>query len=279
MIRVIVLISCLFLPASRSPAHASTFTTIDVPGASQTYLEAINSSGQIVGAYVSGNTHGFLLSGGVFTTIDFPGANVTSCQGINDSGDIVGVYILPGGHVAHGFLLQGQSFTTLDFPTALTTMALGINNAGDIVGRYSTRTNIHGFTYQAGTFTDVTISGADITELRGINNLGDVIGTFAGKADGGISHGVLISHGTQHVLNGPGSGETYTNGINDRDRIVGFEFVQTGTAGFLYIGAHYRLIANPASQYVQALGINNSLAIVGEFTDASNISHGFLRTP
>ena len=64
------------------------FTTIDVPGSSQTEASGINNSSQIVGDYnsnVDGGTHGFLLSGGGYTTIDVPGSTETRATGINDS--------------------------------------------------------------------------------------------------------------------------------------------------------------------------------------------------
>ncbi len=54
-----------------------TFTTIDVPGAVDTFPNSINGRGQIAGSYNSPKTHGFLLDQGVFTTIDVPGAEVT----------------------------------------------------------------------------------------------------------------------------------------------------------------------------------------------------------
>ncbi|MCI0416007.1 hypothetical protein L0222_24795, partial [bacterium] len=102
---------------SRNTATAQgtggTFTTIDFPGASVTFASRNNSSGDIVGRYISaGVTHGFLLSWGELTSIDFPGASFTTANGINPSGDIVGRYISAG--VQHGFLLSGGEFTSFD---------------------------------------------------------------------------------------------------------------------------------------------------------------------
>src|SRR5712692_426402 len=52
--------------ATASPAVALTFTTIDFPGAAQTFCLAINARGQMVGGYLDagGNQHGFLLNQG-----------------------------------------------------------------------------------------------------------------------------------------------------------------------------------------------------------------------
>ncbi|HEY6945583.1 MAG TPA: hypothetical protein VI431_10630 [Candidatus Acidoferrum sp.] len=83
---------------------AGVYSTLDVPGASDTVAEDINNSRDIVGSYKSliGNA-GFLFSGGAFSNIAFPGARRTEAVGINDHGDIVGLY-QDQNRVMHGFL-------------------------------------------------------------------------------------------------------------------------------------------------------------------------------
>src|SRR5205807_6998577 len=129
------------------------FTTIDVPSTfgTRTRAFAINDAGQIAGTFTSGNSHGFLLSGGVFTRIDDPSADGgTDVSGINASGQIAGTYFFAG--ISHGFLRDASGhFTTLDVPLANNTFAEGINDAGQIVGRYDDATGIHGFLYSGGT--------------------------------------------------------------------------------------------------------------------------------
>jgi probable HAF family extracellular repeat protein len=108
----------LTLVAIPSGASAFTFTTIDPPGATQTFAGGINDRGQTVGAYfdVSGTEHGFLLDEGTFTTIDDPGAKgSTEAAGINELGQIVGEYTDAGGTI-HGFLLDKGSFITIECP-------------------------------------------------------------------------------------------------------------------------------------------------------------------
>ena len=112
-----------------------TFTTIDVPGASDTVAYGINGSGQIVGRFWDGaRGHGYLLSGGTFTTIDVLGASGTLASGINDFGQIVGRFsdVLP---VTMFIRSSGGTFTTIDVPGA-PTGPTGINVIGQIVGSF-----------------------------------------------------------------------------------------------------------------------------------------------
>ncbi|MGC2113846.1 MAG: hypothetical protein WA656_04920, partial [Pseudolabrys sp.] len=74
------------------------FTTLAVPGATDTTAEGINNSGQIVGSYVgeSAQQHGFIYSDGVYTHVDDP-LGMTFPSDINDRGQIVGRYVGPLG--------------------------------------------------------------------------------------------------------------------------------------------------------------------------------------
>jgi uncharacterized membrane protein len=283
-VKSLFLVSCLFLTIAftLTPAQAATLTTVDFPGSDFTAATGINSSGQIVGFYGMGfsPTQGFLLSGGVFTTISFPKSNVSTwCQGINNNGDMVGFYIDPTGDgQPHGFVMQGGVFTQLDYPGAMSTQAYGINNAGQIVGEYQpVGPGTNGFLYDSGTYTSISVTGAVNTQMRGIDNVGDMVGRYLDSA--GSLHGLLISHGVQHFLNAPGAASTYANGVNDRKRIVGYEDVTGKTFGFSYFKGAYTNIFNPISRDIKALSINNSLAIVGMYTDRGMITHGFLQTP
>ena len=122
-----------------SPALASTFTTIDFPGALSTLAVGINDHGQIVGHYsAGGRLHGFLLDKGAFTTIDVRGAVNTCPAGINNRGQIVGSSGSCGAGIGtSGFLLDKGTFITIEVPGARRTFATGINDRGQIVGYYS----------------------------------------------------------------------------------------------------------------------------------------------
>ncbi len=85
---------------------AGTFTTVDAPGATITYVYRINDGGQIVGVFQdsASDLHGYLrTSGGAFTTFDAPGATETHADGINSAGQIVGLFEDAGGK-GHGYV-------------------------------------------------------------------------------------------------------------------------------------------------------------------------------
>jgi len=72
-------------------------TTIDFPGASDTYALGINESGTVVGYWdlvdANGNVlayHGFICNDGVIAQFDFPGSVDTSLFGVNARGELVG---------------------------------------------------------------------------------------------------------------------------------------------------------------------------------------------
>src|SRR5262249_44281618 len=88
-------------------------STIDFPGAADTFAFGINPRGDVVGTYCPVHCdpvqiigqHGFVLRGGEFSTIDFPGAQFTRPFAINSRGDIAGSYRDFSNRV-HGFLLS-----------------------------------------------------------------------------------------------------------------------------------------------------------------------------
>jgi probable HAF family extracellular repeat protein len=134
----------------------SSFTTLDVPGATYTRATGINASGQIVGWYVdAAGAHGFLFYQCSYTTLEgspFQHGS-TRANGINDLGQIVG-WIYCCGDSTFGFLLDQGSYTTFYVP-GWDTVATGINASGQIVGWYDT----HGFLLDRGSYTTLDVPG------------------------------------------------------------------------------------------------------------------------
>src|SRR5690242_16884014 len=114
--------------AASSPASGNTFTTLDYPGALDTYPHGV-SGGTVVGSYQnsSPNTafHGFSYNGSTFATLDFPGATGTVAQDVSGS-TVVGSYT-DSAHLNHGFIYNGSTFMTLDVPGAAGTAPLAVS--------------------------------------------------------------------------------------------------------------------------------------------------------
>lgn len=121
----------------------TSYATVDCPltGATATKLEAISSTGTIVGNFTdAAGTHGFEKIGTVWTPIDDPLAvNGTYATGISGT-TIIGYYKDTNSN-AHGFAYDGTTFTPLDFAHAGVsgvddTYPLGISG-NTVVGYYN----------------------------------------------------------------------------------------------------------------------------------------------
>jgi probable HAF family extracellular repeat protein len=196
------------------------YTTISVPGSTQTWATGINDQGQIVGSYNTGHGfNGFLYSNGIYTKISVPSApDDTYVYGINNSRQIVGTYNT-GSTGMFGFIYDKGTFTTLSDPLAAPavpqTAASGINNSGQVVGgfRSADGTADYGFLYSNGTYTTLSAPGASYTFAPGINDRHQIVGS-AGNSS------FLYSDGNYTAFSYPGLG-TQALGINNSEHIVG----------------------------------------------------------
>lgn len=279
----------------RSPGGAEygSFTSFDVPGATETLVLDINSAGVMVGRYQSaGRTSGFVRNEhGDVTTIEFPGSFFTVAAGINSSGDIVGMYRLASAPaVRHGYLLRDGEFTSFDPPGSTFTNALGINDSGDIVGRFCILAtcrrpgfgDYRGFLLRDGEFTIFDFPGANETNAFKINDRGEIVGAYVNAL---TEQPFLLSEGQFRAVSLPNGKPVSSDngGINGRGEIVGFycdgtppcEFDETGNHGYAFLGGEFQQIDFPGATATQVFGINNRLDIVGSYFDVARKLHGF----
>jgi len=254
-------------------ASSQTFqyTSFQVPGSTYTVALGLNSSGEIVGSFVSaGKQAGFLYSGGNFQTIACPNASFTIAQGINDSGVIVGWC------ADQGFIYQNGSYSYLSYPGAVRTGLLGVNNLGDVVGFYQLSGGSQfGFVYRNGTFKAFvsarTANGINLSE------------TIAANVCGSNCHGIVKAKTktgwvlVQKVYY-PGASGTGLGGINDNGDLSGAwgPTPDGQQEGFVYFKATNKFFGFNIqhSPDMEVTGINNSRQIVGFYSIGTTL-YGF----
>ena len=266
-------------PSASAGVSGYTFTTISVPGSSDTgfFGLGINNLGQIVGDYDFGQ-YGFLYTRGNYSTFDVPGAIGTEPSAINDWGQIVGYYCCDSGGGAHGFLDTNRKFTNIDVPgTVGSTFPTGINDRDQIVGSFFNTSGEHAFLDTRGVFTIIDVPGAlpgGTFAPFGINNTGQIVGSYYNGVSSYGRYGFLDTRGVFTSIDVPGSVFTETTGINDFGQIVGISCggACTTAPGFLDTNGNFTFFNAPGAVYTFPEGINDLGQIIGFFTTAREIS-------
>ena len=279
---------------SASPVASQTFTTLDVPGATNTTYAYGICGNNIVGTYwdSTGNPHGFLYTGSTYTTIDdplsvgqsngnvaFSSARNTKALGISGA-NIVGFYNNNRTLADYGFLYNGSTYTTLSEPLGTNgTDADGVSGS-EVVGRYyDSLWNCHGFLYDINSSTYTTLDdplAATGTVANGVDG-GNIVGGYSDSSWN--CHGFLynISTSTYTTLDDPlGTDGTLPRGVSG-DNIVGTYVDPSGNVhGFLYniSSSTYTTLDDPlGTDGTLPCGVSGS-NIVGYYLDASG-AHGF----
>jgi len=266
-------------------ATSFTFTTIDVPGATNTYAIGINNAGQIVGSFSEDNPDrftGFLDTNGVLTTINVPGAVGTSASAISNTGIIAGSFTdtQPPRIQALLFVDTNGVFDQIIYSGANMIVPRGINDAGEIVGTVAGYTfGVRSFVYANGVFTTFHFPGMDDQSIavEGINDSGEIVGfSFEG--------GFVDNNGVFTTFNPPNSSLTEGFAISDSGVIAGnyFDTVTSQRHGFVYENGVFMNIDDPVALKgsTELRGINDAGQIVGFYYDKiTGRLHGFLATP
>jgi hypothetical protein len=197
----------------------TTYYTVNIPGAVESFFLGINTPGQMVGSYYDSSEHGFVYDGKSISTFDVPGSyGTTDATDISDSGVIVGDYLDNNIH-QHGFEDKDGVFTTLDFPGANRTFAVGINSGGEIVGAYIDTAGEHGFLLSNGVYSAVDFPLSIDTAAFGINDEGDITGTFIDASL--LTHGFTYSSGAFHQIDVAGAAVTYLDRMTKDGTVIG----------------------------------------------------------
>jgi uncharacterized membrane protein len=256
-----------------------SFTSYNVPGASNTVITGINNSGEFVGYYnyspnidLSTPIYGFVQNGSMLSTIAVPGSFVTEVTGVNNLGQIVGYYTTNNTSAfRQGFVDTNGNITTFGvsgssfgLAGSLDTQILGINDKGQMVGTFGLPDGSHGFLLSGSTLSvidPIKSLGID-SSATGINNKGQIVGNYNNGF--GFFQGFLLSGGVYSNVNLQAR-PTQAYGINNAGQIVGTETGLVSGSTFGYVGSGSSFIAvNDQNIFLQeANGINDNGTIVG----------------
>jgi hypothetical protein len=277
---------------SRRPSCPNaSFCIFDVPGSEWTLAYGINAGGYIVGEFggSDGHTHGFLRAPDNTFTIVNVGTVPTSGFWINDRNEMTGNYLKGG--IQHAYLRKPQG-KILRFEPQDTqhTDGLHINNKGQATGDYQDSNGLwHGFIRaKDGSLTtfEEPLAGTDIEQgtYAGATNVkGDTIGPYVDA--GYVLHGYVRHSGNGYEeFDVPGALDTIPFIINAKGWIVGLSDEESGaTHGFIR-KPNGQIIAVDAPDAGSGPGqgtavndINVYRVATGNYVDANDVSHGFVR--
>jgi hypothetical protein len=294
-------------------AFAQTFTykAIDIPGATETQVRGVNSSGEIVGFFKTSScvetliqfpncpVEGFKIVNGVVTKLFVPNSTWTAIMGVNDYGDLVG-FAITSDTGAHGFLWKHQNIITyFNTPEAgpnsdVHTVAMSVNKALIVGGAdwfFGSAYPYGGWVWANGTF--------------GRMNPGDTSGSCCPYGEGvnGISNNGYLSgqnyynsHVTAWFKSGkdedfyPLNNDVVGTAVNSNSDVIGFTVAGNG-----FFAKHIELnesttdggevkpsfipVAFPGAKATYPFGLSDKRMIGGTYVDSNGGIHGFVATP
>jgi probable HAF family extracellular repeat protein len=212
------------------------FTTIDNPNGT-TYLEGVNSSGTIVGYYIdtSNNYFAFQYTNGIFTDLGPSGGSQTLAYGINDDGVISGEYLDSATGLDEGWVLNNGTYETLFGPlSGEPALAVDTNINGITTVEWEGSTgDVESSIYNGTTYTTENVPGATNSYIHRIDAAGDLV--YSWQDSSGTFHGAALVAGKFTKFDAPGCSQTYGDGINDHQIIVGVCEKSNGTNIGFYV--------------------------------------------
>lgn len=303
----------LLLLALSGVAFTQTFTykAINIPGATETQVRGVNSSGEIVGFYKTTScaeiiiqfpncpVHGFKIVKGVVTKLLVPHSSWTAIMGVNDYGDLVG-FAITTNTGAHGFLWKHQNtITYFNTPEAgpnsdIHTVAMSVNKALIVGGAdwfFSDPLPVNGWVWANGMFGTMnpggTVSGTCCSGVNGVSNNGFLSGqNFYQDFDS-----AWFKSGTDedfYLFNGR---DTVGTGVDSNGDVIGYAGgggkgffapqieANEGTNDSVEKKPTFITVAFPGAKATYPFGISDKRMIGGTYVDSNGGIHGFVATP
>ena len=283
---------------------------IKIDGASETYADFVNASGQVVGSYkdTEGLYHPYMRQPtGRLISLDLPQAasfEFFFIHGINDVGTLVARSKRIGDvvHTSIGSLQHGLH--PLLFPGSVSTEGWNINQDGSIVGHYDSGDGrTHGFIARPTTsdtqpvvetppqvniepvtapddskytFERIDVAGVDFLALTASSDFEDYAG-YTKSADGEKMVAFTLIDGVFMTYDFPGAQETRFYALGNNGDAAGYYVDSEGRhQGVVLEDGKLRQYDFPDAVQTEIWGISDATgALTGNFIDASGIRRGF----
>ena len=292
-----------FIDAAGIRRGFSGDTIVEVPGASATYADFVNTAGVLVGSYVDaeGVYGGYVRRlDGVIGTVNIPGSQSMEYfyyAGISDAGiSIFRSKVV--GDVPRTYVnsFQQQRAHELQFPGSVSTEGWNINQDGSVVGYYDTADGRrHGFIARPTvdnnepvvapedlhytfdyTFESIDVPGVDFLALTASSDFEDYAG-YMKSADGQKIVAFTLTDGVFATYDFPGSQNTYFYALSNSGIAAGHYQDSNGLYhGVVLEDGELRQYDFPGAVETEIYGISDTAGtLTGNFIDASGIRRGF----
>jgi probable HAF family extracellular repeat protein len=215
--------------------------------------------------------------------------NTNTPDSINNAGIVGGEFLTqPPGYppIEEGYTLSpAGDFSFPSYPgwdiasVGTSNNGISFGDAEAIDGLGNATSPPFGFTDDNGSFIPVP-SGQYGSELNGMNAVGLAVGNNAVDAQGDTQPFIYnTATETETPLFFQGVTDPVVNDINDAGQMVGYGTVpSSGITEGLYLNGQggVQFLAPPGATASQALGLNNTGQVVGDYTDTAGQEHGFL---
>ena len=269
-------------PITAPPDSKYTFESIDVHGVEFLQLSASSDFEDYAGHTKSADGEkmvGFTLIDGVFETHDFPGSKNTYFYALGNNGLAAGHYEDSDG-LFHGVILEDGELRQYDFPNSVQTEIYGYSDStGALTGNFTDASGIRrGFSGD----TIVEFPGASETYADFVSGLGNVVGSYVDTE--GTYHAYLRGPGgsfaTLDTPEVPNQEYFFLHGINDALVAVGRAKAVDGVP-LTFVGNPVALqeFKVPGAVSTEGWNINQDSSVVGHYTSADGLTHGFIARP
>ena len=274
---------------------------IEVPGATATYADFVNSRGGMVGSYVdaAGVYQPYIRTPtGRFVSIDLPRAERLEyffVHGINDAQTIVSrtKVKVPGGVPLTYVGAFREGLKPFTVPGSVSTEGYNINQDGSIVGHYDTPDGRrHGFIARPAvpgddepavppvvfnyTFESIDVPGVAFLALTASSDFEDYAG-YTQTADGEKEVAFTLIDGVFTTYDFPGSQKTHFYALGNNGNAAGHYQDSEGLYhGVVLENGELRQYDFEGAVQTEIYGISDATgALTGNFIDASGVRRGF----